>query len=90
MGKMLYQYDIKTPQPNADVDAMISTIRTGLPEHVVMQEHVEVKELYFGIKAAVCQFVCPEDIDGIQDTLENYLTELDATGEYELSFTTRL
>jgi translation elongation factor EF-1beta len=90
MGQVLYQYDIKTPGPNKDVNAMVDVIRNNLPEHVTMQEKVEIKKLYFGIEAAVCQFTTPEDVEGIQDTLENYLNELEETGELELTFTTRL
>lgn len=90
MGKILYQYEIKTPEPNFDVDKMIATIRENLDERVQFQEKVETKDLYYGIKAAVCQFVVPEDAEGIQDELENYLSELEETGEYELTFTTRL
>lgn len=90
MGQVLYQYDIKTPQPNADAEAMVDKIREELPEEYILQQKVDIKELYFGIKAAVCQFVVDEDIEGAQDKLENLLTEMDATGEYELTFTTRL
>ena len=39
------------------------------------------------------QFVCPEDVEGIQDILENYLDKIkeeELTGEWELSFTSRI
>lgn len=89
MGKMVFQYDIKTPQPNFDVDIMIKAIKDNLPKEFIMQEKVDVKNLYFGIKAAVCQFVCGEE-EGLQDILENYISSLEETGEWELSFTSRL
>ena len=90
MGQVLYQYDIKTPEPNYDTQKMLDSIRLNLPEGVIMQDKAEIKKLYFGIEAAICQFICPEEVEGIQDRLENYIRELKETGEFELSFTTRL
>lgn len=92
MAKMAFQYDIKTPAPNADADAMVQTIRDNKPEAYTMMEKVDIKELFYGIKAVVVQFMAEEG-DGVQDTLENWLNELkDAgtTGEWELSFISRL
>lgn len=89
MAQVLYQYDIKTPEPNADADAMVKLIRDNLPEEYTMQDGVEIKPMFFGIKAAVCQFICDES-DGLQDQLENFLSNLEGLGEYELSYTTRL
>lgn len=89
MAKVLYQYDVKTPSPDADAEAMVQKIRENLPEEYSMQDGTEIKLMFFGIKAAVCQFISPED-DGLQDKLENYLTNLEGVGEFELSFTTRL
>ena len=93
MGKVLYQYDIMTPSPKYDTDSMIAVVRENLPEHVVMQEKVDIADAFFGIQKLTMQFVCPEDVEGIQDTLENYLDSLkedEKTGEWELSFATRL
>ena len=90
MAQVLYQYDIKTPEPNADVNEMVDSIRANLPSDVLMQEKVEIKKLYFGIQAAVCQFVVDEKLEGKQDELENFLNDLETAGEFELSFTTRL
>ena len=92
MAKVLYQFDIMTPSPDVDAEAMVAEIRNGLPEGMVLQEGTEIKPMFFGIKAAICQFVCPEE-EGIQDQLENYLNDLvekSSIGEMELSFTTRL
>lgn len=89
MAKVLYQYDIKTPSPDVDVETMVKSIKDNLPEEYTMQDNPEIKPMFFGIKAAICQFISPED-DGLQDKLENFLTELEGLGEYELSFTTRL
>ncbi|MCE7735958.1 MAG: hypothetical protein GPJ54_13840 [Candidatus Heimdallarchaeota archaeon] len=89
MAQVLYQYDIKTPSPDVDAEAMVKMIREKLPEGFTMQDKPEIKPMFFGIKAAVCQFIIPED-DGLQDKLENFLTDLDGLGEYELTFTTRL
>ncbi|MHA2098629.1 MAG: hypothetical protein ACW99A_08070 [Candidatus Kariarchaeaceae archaeon] len=89
MAKVLYQYDIKTPSPDVDVDVMVKLIRSNLPEEYTMQDNPEIKPMFFGIKAAVCQFISPED-DGLQDKLENFLSDLAGLGEYELTFTTRL
>ena len=93
MANVLYQYDIMTPSPKYDTDKMISDVKAELPEHVNMQEKVDIADAFFGIQKLTIQFVCPEDVEGIQDTLENYLDELkdtEKTGEWELSFTTRL
>lgn len=93
MGRVLYQYDIMTPGPKYDTDKMIAEVREGLPEHVNMQEQVDIKDAFFGIQKLTMQFVCPEDVEGIQDTLENYLDELKTAenmGEWELSFTSRI
>lgn len=89
MAKVLYQYDIKTPRPDVDAEAMVKMIKDNLPEEYTMQDKPEIKPMFFGIKAAVCQFISPED-DGLQDKLENFLTELNGLGEFELTFTTRL
>ncbi|OLS19056.1 MAG: Elongation factor 1-beta [Candidatus Heimdallarchaeota archaeon LC_2] len=89
MAKVLYQYDVKTPSPDVDAEAMVLKIRENLPEEYSMQDGTEIKPMFFGIKAAVCQFISPED-NGLQDKLENYLTNLEGVGEFELSFTTRL
>lgn len=83
------QYDVKTPSPDADIEAMIQDIRNNLMEGFIMQEKVEIKPLFFGIKAAVCQFVTDEDPER-QDQIENYLNNLESTGEWELSFISRL
>lgn len=90
MAEMVFQYDIKTSAPNKDAEAMVKKIRDKLPEGFRMMEKVEIKELYFGIKAAVIQFVCDAADGSLQDQLENYLTGLEETGEWELSFTSRL
>ena len=89
MAEMVLQYSIKTPEPNADVDAMVALIRNNLPEGYKMMEKVDIKPLYFGIKAAEMQFLTEEG-DGVQDILENYLNEFAETGELELTFITRL
>ncbi|MCY3412256.1 MAG: hypothetical protein INQ03_11535 [Candidatus Heimdallarchaeota archaeon] len=92
MAKQAFQYDIKTPAPGADADAMVQAIRDAVPEAYTMMEKVEVKELFFGIKAAVVQFMADEGM-GVQDDLENWLNELkdnEVTGEWELTFTSRL
>ncbi len=89
MAQVLYQYDIKTPSPDVDADVMVKMIRDNLPEGFTMQDKPEIKPMFFGIKAAICQFIIPED-DGLQDKLENFLTDLAGLGEYELTFTTRL
>ena len=87
---MLLQYDIKTPSPDVDAEVMIKNIRENLPEDYTLQEKVEIKPMFFGIKAAVCQFVC-SDADGtLQDKLENFLNDFEGLGEYELSFVTKL
>ena len=86
---MVLQYSIKTPEPNADADAMVDVIRKNLPEGYKMMEKVDIKLLYFGIKAAEMQFLTEEG-DGVQDILENYLNDLTETGELELTFITRL
>jgi len=93
MGKVLYQFDIMTPSPKYDTDKMIADVKENLPEHVLMQEKVDIKDAFYGIQKLTFQFVCPEEEEGIQDTVENYLDELkdaEKTGEWELSFTTRL
>jgi len=93
MANVLYQYDIMTPTPKYDTDKMIKAIRVDLPEHVVMQEKVDIEDAFFGIQKLTVQFVCPEDQEGIQDVVENYLDDLkdaEKMGEWELSFTTRL
>ncbi len=90
MAKMVFQYDIKTPQPNADVDAMVEAIRKGLSEEFQMMEKVDISNLYFGIKSARVQFMCDAADGTLQDKLENYLNGLEETGEMELSFTSRL
>ena len=89
MAEMVLQYLIKTPEPNTDADAMVSVIRESLPEAYRMMEKVEIKLLYFGIKAAEMQFITEEG-EGVQDILENYLNDLAETGELELTFITRL
>lgn len=89
MAKMVYQYDVKTPSPNVDAETMIENIRANVPEEYQLQQKVEIKPMFFGIKAAICQFVCDDD-EGLQDKLENFLTELDGVGEWELSFISRL
>ena len=93
MANVLYQYDIMTPEPKYDTDKMIADIRSDIPEHVTMQEKVDIEDAFYGIQKLTVQFVAPEEQEGIQDTLENYLDELtnsEKTGEWELSFTTRL
>lgn len=93
MANVLYQYDIMTPSPKYDTEKMIKAIRADLPEHVTMQEKVDIEDAFFGIQKLTVQFVCPEDQEGIQDVVENYLDDLknaEKTGEWELSFTTRL
>ena len=47
MGKMVYQYDIKTPDPDTEAENMIKLIRENLPEEYVMQEKVEIKPMFF-------------------------------------------
>lgn len=90
MAEMVFQYDIKTSAPNKDAEAMVKTIRDKLPSEYRMMEKVEIKELYFGIKAAVIQIVCDAADGSLQDKLENFLTQLEETGEFELSFASRL
>lgn len=92
MAKQAFQYDIKTPAPNTDADAMVKEIRENVPEAYQMMEKVDVKELFFGIKAATVQFMAEEGM-GVQDTLENWLNDMKeagTTGEWELTFTSRL
>jgi len=89
MAEMVLQYSIKTPEPNTDVDNMVSIIRENLPEGYKMMEQVTITPLYFGIKAAEMQFLVEEG-DGKQDVLENYLNEIPETGELELTFISRL
>ncbi len=86
---MVLQYLIKTPQPGADAEAMVEEIKKNLPEGYQMMEKYEIKPLYFGIKAAEIQFLVEEG-DGKQDTLENFLNDLEAAGEFELTFISRL
>ena len=73
MGRVLYQYDIMTPTPKYDTDRMISDVKSKLPENVLMQQKVDIADAFFGIQKLTMQFVCPEDVEGIQDILENYL-----------------
>ena len=89
MAEMVLQYLIKTPEPNQDADLMVSTIKEKLPEGYKMMEKYTIKPLYFGIKAAEIQ-ILTEEGEGKQDILENFLTDLDITGEYELTFISRL
>lgn len=93
MGRVLYQYDIMTPTPKYDTDRMISDVKSNLPENVLMQQKVDIADAFFGIQKLTMQFVCPEDVEGIQDILENYLDKIkeeELTGEWELSFTSRI
>ncbi|MHA2089659.1 MAG: hypothetical protein ACW98K_02270 [Candidatus Kariarchaeaceae archaeon] len=90
MGRMVFQYDVKTPNPDIDAEDMAENIRAGLPDDYVMQQKVEIKPMFFGIKAAICQFVCSDEDGSLQDKLENYLANLDGVGEFELSFTSKL
>lgn len=93
MGRVLYQYDIMTPTPKYDTDRMISDVQSKLPENVLMQQKVDIADAFFGIQKLTMQFVCPEDVEGIQDILENYLDKIkeeELTGEWELSFTSRI
>ena len=89
MAEMVLQYLIKTPEPNQDADLMVTTIREKLPEGYKMMEKFTIKPLYFGIKAAEIQFITEEG-EGKQDTLENFIADLEITGEFELTFITRL
>ena len=89
---MLVQFDVKADSPETDIDQMVKKIRSNLPsfnEKVQMQEGHTVKPLFFGIKAAVCQFIIPEE-DGAQDKLEEFLLKQDGVSVIELSFITRL
>ena len=93
MGRVLYQYDIMTPTPKYDTDRMIADVKSKLPENVLMQQKVDIADAFFGIQKLTMQFVCPEDVEGIQDILENYLDKIkeeELTGEWELSFTSRI
>ena len=93
MGRVLYQYDIMTPTPKYDTDRTISDVKSKLPENVLMQQKVDIADAFFGIQKLTMQFVCPEDVEGIQDILENYLDKIkeeELTGEWELSFTSRI
>ncbi len=90
MGQMLFQYDIKTPSPDVAAEEMVKIIRVNLPEEFALQQQVEIKPMFFGIKAAICQFTCSDEDGTLQDKLENFLTDMNGLGEFELSFTTRL
>lgn len=87
---MVLQYEIKTPSPDTNIDQMINLIRDNLAEEFVMQQKVDVKPMFFGIKSAVCQFVCSDEDGTLQDKLENYLTEIEGLGEFELTFASKL
>ncbi len=89
MGKMVYQYDVKTPSPDVEAEDMVKAIRANTPDGYQLQEKVEIKPMFFGIKAAVCQFVCSDD-EGMQDPLEDFLSNLEAAGDWELTFISRL
>ncbi len=92
MGEIMCQYDLKGESPETDLDKVVAEVRSRLSEvdeRIKMQNEFQTKPLFFGIKAAVCQFILPEE-DGIQDKLENFLEGIDGISEFELSFTTRL
>lgn len=92
MGEIMCQYDIKGESPETDLDEVVAKIRetlTTLDERLKMQNTHEIKPLFFGIKAAICQFILPEE-DGMQDKLEEFLESQEGVSEIELSFTTRL
>ena len=92
MGEIMCQFDLKGETPETDLDKVVENIRSKLSDvdpRIKMQDSFEVKPLFFGIKAAVCQFILPEE-DGIQDKLENWLLEQEGIADLELSFTTRL
>lgn len=92
MGEVLLQYMIKGSSPDVDLDAVAKEIRTKLAtvdERVKMQDGVEIKPLYFGIKGATVQFIIPEE-DGMQDKLEEFLRGFDGVEAIELTFVSRL
>ncbi len=88
----MVQYDIKGKSPDTDMDKVAEKVREKLPSldtRFKMQLGVEIKPLFFGIKAAVAQFILPEE-DGVQDKLEEWLLKQEGVADIELSFTTRL
>lgn len=92
MGEIMCQYDLNGAAQTTDLNDVAEKIRADLhmvDERIQMQKGVEIKPLFFGIKAAVVQFIIPEE-DGMQDKLEEFLLSRDGISEIELSFTTRL
>jgi translation elongation factor aEF-1 beta len=92
MGEIMCQFDLKGESPDTDLNKVVEDIRSSIAEvdeRIKIQNNHEIKPLFFGIKAAVLQFVIPEE-DGIQDKLEEWLMDKDGISEIELSFTTRL
>ncbi len=92
MGEVLLQYMIKGSSPEVDLEAVAKEVREKLAtvdERIKMQDGVEIKPLYFGIKGATVQFIIPEE-DGLQDKLEEYLREFEGVEDAELTFVSRL
>lgn len=95
MGEIMCQFDLKGESPETDLTAVVQSIKeelTSVDERLKMQNfdpEKNIKPLFFGIKAAVCQFIIPEE-DGMQTKLEEWLESRDGISEIELSFTTRL
>ncbi|RMG31602.1 MAG: elongation factor 1-beta [Methanobacteriota archaeon] len=92
MGEVLLQYMIKGSSPEVDLEAVAKEVREKLAtvdKRIKMQDGVEIKPLYFGIKGATVQFIIPEE-DGMQDKLEEFIRGIDGVEDAELTFVSRL
>lgn len=89
MGEVLLVYELRPESPEIKPESLEERVRANLPERIKMQNTIEKRPLAFGLVSMVAQFIIPEE-DGMQDSLEEYLSAIEGVQSVNLDFVTRL
>lgn len=82
MARLVARIRILPAEAESDLDSVLKTIRTSMPEGMEMKGHA-MEPIAFGLSAIVGDFLL-EDAEGQMDKLEDSIKGVEGVGEIEV------
>jgi elongation factor 1-beta len=82
MARLVARIRILPAEAESDLDSVLKTIKTSMPEGMEMKGHA-MEPIAYGLKAIVGDFLL-EDAEGQMDKLEDSIKQVEGVGEIEV------